>query len=154
MDEIVSPRYQMKLIKSVHDAIWEEFRSYKEVTLYIKKWQSVEGDYKEHWNNFEIALKENKEIDLLQTLHNMRDSDLLKIAIDIGSDTPDFIPAVPSFKSELKSNYKTAYDTFVKAYKQIDSDPSTAVGLANSALESIIKEILRELKFQSGDRQL
>ena len=44
----------------------------------------------------------------------------------------------------IKSEYKTAYDTFTKAYKQIESDPSLAVGLANSALESIIKEILKD----------
>lgn len=33
---------------------------------------------------------------------------------------------------------------FCKAYKQIEVDPSTAIGLANSALESIIKEILKD----------
>ena len=69
---------------------------------------------------------------------------LLRIAIDLGVDTPDFIPSIPTFKNELKSDYKTAYDTFVKAYKQIETDPSLAVGLANSALESIIKEILKD----------
>lgn len=149
MNELISPKYQMKLVKSVHDAIWEEYKSYKEVKLYIKKWQFEEGDYHNSWNNFEIALKENKEIDLLQTLHNMRGSDLLKVAIDLGVDTPDFIPAIPTFKNELKSYYKTAYDTFTKAYKQIDTDPSTAVGLANSALESIIKEILKDARIKS-----
>ena len=69
---------------------------------------------------------------------------LLKVAIDLGVETPDFIPSIPTFKNELKSEYKTAYDTFTKAYKQIDSDPSLAVGLANSALESIIKEIIKD----------
>ena len=72
----------------------------------------------------------------------MSGTDLLKVAIDLGVDTPDFIPSIPTFKNELKSDYKTAYDTFTKAYKQIETDPSIAVGLANSALESIIKEIL------------
>jgi hypothetical protein len=149
MNEIISPKYQMKLVKSVHDAIWDEYKSYKEVKLYIKKWQYMEGDYQNQWENFEIVLKENKEIDLLQTLHNMRGSDLLKVAIDLGVDTPDFIPSVPTFKNELKSDYKTAYDTFVRAYKQIETDPSTAVGLANSALESIIKEILKDDRIRS-----
>lgn len=139
----------MKLVKSVHDAIWNEYKSYKEVNIYIKKWQIDEGDYNNRWYNFEIESKENKEIDLLQTLHNMRGGDLLKIAIDLGVDTPDFIPSIPTFKNELKSYYKTAYDTFIKAYKQIDTDPSTAVGLANSALESIIKEILKDDRIKS-----
>jgi hypothetical protein len=144
MNELISPKYQMKLVKSVHDAIWDEYKSYKEVKLYIGKWQTEQGDYNNYWANFEIALKENKEIDLLQTLHNMNGVDLLKVAIDLGVDTPDFIPSVPTFKNVLKSEYKTAYDTFTKAYKQIDTDPSTAIGLANSALESIIKEILKD----------
>lgn len=74
---------------------------------------------------------------------------LLKIAIDLGVDTPDFIPSIPTFKNELKSEYKTAYDTFSKAYKQIEADPSLAVGLANSALESIIKEILKDDRISS-----
>jgi hypothetical protein len=149
MNEFVSPRYQMKLVKSVRDAIWNEYKSYKDVMLYIQKWQLEEGDYNNSWHNFDIALKENKEIDLHQTLHNMRGSDLLKIAIDLGVDTPDFIPSIPTFKNELKSDYKTAYDTFIRAYKQIDTDPSTAVGLANSALESIIKEILKDERISS-----
>lgn len=116
MNNLISPKYQMKLVKSVHDAIWEEYKTYKEVKLYIKKWQSEEGDYHNSWYNFEIALKDNKEIDLLQTLHNMSGSDLLKVAIDLGVDTPDFIPSIPTFKNELKSDYKTAYDTFSKAF--------------------------------------
>lgn len=149
MNELISPKYQMKLIKSVHDAIWDEYKSYKEVKLYIKKWQYEEGDYRDSWLNFEIAFKENKEIDLLETLHNMRGGDLLKIAIDLGVDTPDFIPSIPTFKNELKSYYKTAYDTFTKAHRQIDTDPSTAIGLANSALESIIKEILKDDRIRS-----
>src|SRR5690606_21829868 len=83
-------------------------------------------------------------IDLLRTLHSMSGSEILKIAIDMGVDTPDFIPSVPTFKNELKADYKTAYETFIKAFKQIESDPSLAVGLANSALESIVKEILKD----------
>jgi hypothetical protein len=79
----------------------------------------------------------------------MTGSDLLKIAIDLGVDTPDFIPSIPTFKNQLKSDYKNAYDTFTKAYRQIETDPSTAVGLANSALESIIKEILKDERISS-----
>jgi len=149
MDDLISPKYQMKLAKSVHDAIWEEYKTYKEVKLYINKWHKTESDWNNYWENFQIALKENKEIDLLQTIHNMNGTDLLKIAIDLGVDTPDFIPSIPTFKNELKSDYKTAYDTFTKAYKQIDTDPSTAIGLANSALESIIKEILKNDRISS-----
>ena len=39
--------------------------------------------------------------------------------------------------------------TFTKAFKQIEADPSIAIGLANSALESIIKEILKDERISS-----
>ena len=139
----------MKLVKSVHDAIWEEYKTYREVSLYIDKWHEVDEDWNNHWENFPIIKKESGDIDLLRTLHSMNGSDLLKVAIDMGVDTPDFIPSIPTFKNELKSDFKTAYDTFTKAFKQIESDPSLAVGLANSALESIVKEILKDDRIKS-----
>ena len=155
MNDLVSPKYQMRLVKSVNDAIWEEFKSYKEVKIYIEKWH--EGDYYQNWENFGIAISANNNIDLFQTLHNMSGEILLKVAIDLGVDTPDFIPSIPTFKNELKSDFKTAYDTFNKAFKQIETDPSIAVGLANSSLESIIKEILKDERIRckvSGNETL
>ena len=150
MNELISPKYLMKLVKSVHEVVWREYPTYKEVRLYIGKWHHSEyNSWNDYSENFAIAFKENKEIDLFQTLHNMSGNDLLKVAIDLGVDTPDFIPSVATFKNELKSDYKTAYDTFTKAFKQIETDPSTAVGLANSALESIIKEILKDERINS-----
>lgn len=113
----------------------------KEVRNYISKWHE-ENDY--NWENFRFSFRENGEIDLAQTLHNMEGELLLKIAIDMGVETPDFIPSVPLFKNTLKSEFKTAYDTFAKAIKHAENDPSLAIGLANSALESIIKEILKD----------
>lgn len=151
MEGLISPKYQMKLVKSLNDAIWEEYKSYKDVKFYINKWHKSNDEYSDYWENFSIAYKDKggKEIDLLQTLHNMTGEDLLRIAIDLGVDTPDFIPSIPTFKNELKSDYKTAYDTFSKAYKQIETDPDVAIGLANSALESIIKEILKDERIES-----
>ncbi len=147
MNDLISPKYQMKLVKTVHDAIWDEYKSYKEVKLYIEKWH--DSDYYNNWENFSIATSTENKIDLLQTLHNMQGETLLKVAIDLGVDTPDFIPSIPVFRNELKSEIKTAYDTFTKAFKQIETDPSLAVGLANSALESIIKEILKDDRISS-----
>jgi hypothetical protein len=153
MDDLISPKYQMQLVNLVEKAIWDEYKSYKQVRLYIDKWYKNNyepyGFNNDFWENFKIVEKPNKEIDLTLTLHSMSGTDLLKIAIDLGVDTPDFIPSIPTFRNELKSDYKTAYDTFTKAYKQIDTDPSIAVGLANSALESIIKEILKDERISS-----
>ena len=85
-----------------------------------------------------------KKIDLKKTLHQIDGETLLKIAIDLGLDTPDFIPSIPMFKNELKSSFETAAQTFEKAYCNVEKDPSLAIGLANSALESIIKAILKD----------
>jgi hypothetical protein len=153
MEELISPKYQMKLLKEVNEAIWAEYGSYEQVQYYISKWHEnnyePQGFNNNYWENFTIVEKENKKIDLLATLNSMTGTTLLKIAIDLGVDTPDFIPSIPTFKNDLKSNYKIAYDTFQKAYRQIETDPSLAVGLANSAMESIIKEILKDDRISS-----
>lgn len=149
MQDLISPKYQMKLAKDVGDAIWAEYKSYKEVLFYIYKWHKVDGDWNNSWENFSIVKKESGEIDLTPTLHNIDGETLLKMAIDLGVSTPDFIPSIPTFRNELKSDYKTAYATFEKAIKQIETHPDIAIGLANSALESIIKEILKDDRVNS-----
>lgn len=142
----------MNLANAIQVAIWNEFKTYKEVKNYINRWHESNNQFNDGWENFRIAYKNNdynKEIDLIQTLHNMEGALLLKVAVDLGVDTPDYLPSIPTFKNELKSEYRTAYDTFVKAFKQVETDPSTALGLSNSALESIVKEILKDEKFSS-----
>lgn len=148
----------MKLVEDIEHALWKMFNAskYYNVEKYLEKWQVYDERYTETgyslgWSpQFEIKKQtEGGVIDLKSTLHYIDGETLLKIAIDLGVDTPDFIPSIPTFKNVVKSDYKTAYDTFCKAYKQIYTDPSTAVGLANSALESIIKEILKDDRFAS-----
>lgn len=131
----------MRLVTEVEKAIWDEYSSYKKVKYFIDKWHETDGL---NWENLSIECKDNGEIDLLSTLHGMGGEVLLKIAIDLGVDTPDFIPSIPTFKNEIKADYKTAYDTFQKALRQIETHPDIAIGLANSALESIIKHIFKD----------
>ena len=146
----ISPKYLMKLVTDIDIAIWKEYNSYENVALYIDKWHVIEqGDWNNYYENFAIKKKSNGQIDLKQTLHAIQDELLLKIAIDVGVDTPDFIPSVPMFKNEIKSNYISANATFEKALKQIEIHPDIAIGLANSALESIIKEILKDERMSS-----
>jgi hypothetical protein len=153
MEDLISPKYQMKLLREVNDAIWAQFETPEQVRYYIGKWHESNyepfGFNNNYWENFTIVEKDGNKIDLLATLNSMNGTTLLKIAIDLGVDTPDFIPSIPTFRNAIKSDYKTAYDTFRKAYKQIETDPSLAVGLANSALESIIKEILKDDRIAS-----
>lgn len=145
MDKI-SPAYQMKLVQAINDKLFELYRSYNEVEHYLRKWYASDeyGD----WENFHFSTKQTKEsqikIDTLTTLHSMDGELLLRIAIDLGLETPDFIPSVPTFKNELKSSYETASQTFEKAYANVESDPDLAIALAYSALESITKEILSD----------
>jgi len=145
MNDIISPKFQMKLVQEVHDKIWKEFSSYKDVLFYINKWHKREFyDAFNHWQNFIIVLDNKENIDLKSTLHNMKGDDLIRIAIDLGLETPDFIPAIPTFKNAIKDEYENIYDTFNKAIKNIEEEPDLAIGLANSAFESLIKEILKD----------
>ena len=81
MNELISPKYQMELIQKVYDKIWEEYKTYKDVLFYIKKWhQSDLDNWNNYWENFELILV-GINIDLKSTLHSMKGSDLLKIAI-------------------------------------------------------------------------
>lgn len=158
MNDLISPKYQMKLVEDVENELWNMFNTskYYNVEKYIEKWQvydyrHTDTGYNIGWApQFEIKKqKDGNSIDLKSTLHSLDGETLLKIAIDLGVDTPDFIPSIPTFKNELKTEIQTAYDTFTKALKQIETDPSIAVGLANSALESIIKEILKDERISS-----
>lgn len=149
MKDLISPRYHMKLAEDVETAIWEQFSSYKNVRHYIEKWQETQETDDYCWENFCVVIGDKNNIDLTDTIHSMPVDILLKVAIDLGVDTPDFIPSIPTFKNVLKSDYKVVHDIFTRACKQIDSSPSTAIGLANSALESIIKEILKDERISS-----
>lgn len=158
MKGLISPKYQMKLVEDVENTLWDMFTTskYYNVEKYLEKWQIFEDRYTDSgyhigWTpQFEIKKqKDGVSIDLKSTLHTIDGETLLKIAIELGVDTPDFIPSIPTFKNILKADYQTAYDIFVKAYKNIDDDPSLAVGLVNSALESIIKEILKDDRIAS-----
>ena len=146
MIPIISPKYQMKLITEVEKKLWDLFpdKKYMNVLFYIEKWHEEEFDLNNSWENFTIYKDERKNIDLLRTLNSINGETLLKIAIDLGVDTPDFIPSIPTFRNQIKSDYLTASATFEKAFKDIENNPDTAIGLTNSALESIVKEILND----------
>jgi len=154
MENSISPLYLMTLIQKISDALWAKFPSskYKNVRYYIEKWHDDDGNF---WENFHIWEDENGNINLDKTLHGINGELLLKIAIDLGIETPYFIPCVPTFKNTLKDQYKSAHEAFNKAITNIEEQPDIAIGLANSALESIIKTILNdgilEVKYNPKD---
>lgn len=139
----MSPRYHINLIKQVNDAIFNEFGSYENVEFYMQKWQYDIDAFRKNFFIFHKG-ENSTTIDLRRTLNELDGETLIKIAIDMGIETPDFIPSIPIFRNEIKAEYPSASAMFEQAYKKIDSEPDTAIGLANSAFESIIKEILKD----------
>ena len=147
----ISPKFKLKLLDDIEKEIWKQFKTYKKVKIYIQQWQE-EID----WNrdNFTIITKgESDDIDLAQTLSNIDDETVLQMAVDLGLSTPDFIPSVAKIENVFKTNYRTAKQTFQKSLDQCYENPDNAVSLANSALESIIKHILRDERFAELDRK-
>lgn len=153
MNNKISPKYLMKLISDVETALWDLFPSskYKNVLFYIEKWHIFEQGYSfnDNWENFTIFFDNNNNIDLVRTLNNIDGDTIIKIAIDLGVNTPDFIPSIPTFRNDIKVEHHSASATFENAFRKIESEPSLAIGLANSALESIIKEILKDERIAS-----
>lgn len=138
----ISPTYLMDLIQQMEEVIWKKFASYKNVNFFIRKWQ-----YHDEFGNLNFDIYyENSNISLKETLHNVDNETLIKIAIDIGIETPDFIPSVPVIVNELKQNHSNSHSQFKKAIEQVRSGPDIAVGLANSALEGIVKHILQDTR--------
>ena len=154
----ISPKYITDLAEKVKETIWNRYKSYDMVKFYISKWQKVQwiGDDFDGYEqtNFEIVYKPKGEIDLMSTLNGIDNETLIKIAIDLGIDTPNFIPCIPTFKNMLKDEYSTTSEIFEKAYRLVYEEPNMAISLANSALESLIKEILKDerinIKYENG----
>lgn len=153
----ISPKYIMELVPKVSETLWSLFSTskYQNVRRYIEKWHDGKwvGWNGEDWEeNFHIYFKdeEKREIDLDETLHSMPKDILIRIAIDLGIDTPGFLPVVPEFKNVLKDQNQSAYQNFGRATKNVHESPDNAVALAASTLEGIIKTILQHETFSDG----
>ena len=143
MKEFMSPKYQINLINKIIDKLWDDFKSTEDVEYYIEKWHELGDDFL-LVENFFIYKYDDGDFDLKRTLNNMDGEYILKIAVDIGVETPNFIPSIPTFKNYIIEDYHNVYDTFLEALKNIEEKPDYAIGIANSAFESLIKEILKE----------
>ena len=120
-----------------------QLNSLPKALLYINRWHEDDENF---WENFPIIFKDDdrKEIDLSLTLLQMPNDLVLKVAIDLWIETPDFIPSIPTFKNDLKENYNSALNSFEDAFKQIEEKPDMAIWLACTTLESIIKHIFED----------
>lgn len=154
--EDISPRYMMKLISEVEQALWDEFETsrYKNVGLYIEKWHKSEGtppNYNDYEENFEIYWQDEHrtKIDLFTTLHRMPKEIVIRIATDLGVPTPGFLPVVPEkFKNVLTEINQNACHNFERAIRNVYENPDESVTLAASALDGTIRTILEHEKLQ------
>lgn len=154
--EGISPRYMVKLIGEVEQALWNEFETskYKNVELYIKKWHKTEGTppfYNDYEENFTLYWqdKQKTRIDLTKTLHGMPNETIIRIATDLDIPTPGFLPIAPEkFKNVLADINQNACHNFERAIQNVYENPDESVTLAASALDGIIKTILEHEKLQ------
>lgn len=81
----------MNLIQNINDKLFELYKGYEDVSRYMSKWIEYYDSFENQ--NFYIRYKDNeqKKIDVKETLHSIDGETLLKIAIDLGVETPDFI---------------------------------------------------------------
>lgn len=147
----LSPTQLMKLKKRIENALWAKFDTSKYVNVrrYMELWQNEVFEEDSYGNivgrqvNFEIINQpEATTIDLGETLHHIKDVDLLlKIAFDLGIEVPTVIYAVPEVKTILAANYTDANSTYEDAYKKLESEPDIAITLASATLERIIRDL-------------
>src|SRR5260221_11401890 len=99
MNDKISPKYLMRLVGNVAQAL-RDTCSEESIRHYIDKWH--QDDHNGNWENFYVISDNNGKFDLSATLHKMNGEILLQVAIDMGVETPDFIPSIPIFKNDLK----------------------------------------------------
>lgn len=103
----ISPLYMQQLKDRVEEALWSLFEKskYRQVGEYIARWHEDDGNF---WENFYVKTKDDH-IDLSATLAGMTNATLIKIAADIGVDTPGLLPCIPVMKNILNQNNTNAY---------------------------------------------
>lgn len=136
----ISPLYMQKLKNRVETTLWNLFdeSKYRQVEEYISRWHEADG----FWENFCVYSK-GDHIDLSRTLAEMPNDILIRLAADIGVETPGMLPCVPVMKNILNQNNTNAYSNFERAASNVYDHPDQAVALAASSLEGIIKTILQ-----------
>lgn len=138
--ESISPLYMQQLKERVEEELWNLFEKskYRQVGEYIERWHEDDGNF---WENFCIHTKDDH-IDLSATLTGMPNDILIKIAADIGVETPGLLPCIPVMKNILNQNNTNAYANFERAVKNVYDHPDQSVALAASTLEGLFKTIL------------
>ncbi len=137
----ISPLYMQRLKGRVENALWNLFAGskYRQVEEYVRRWHDDGGSI---WENFCIFEKDGH-IDLSRTLAGMPNDILIKMAADIGVETPGLLPSIPVMKNILNQNNTNAYMNFERAVKDVYEHPDRSVPPAASTLEGVFKTILQ-----------
>lgn len=138
----LSPLYMQRLKSRVEKTLWETFdeSKYKQVGEYVARWHEDDGNF---WENFTIFERDDH-IDLSRTLAGMPNEILVKMAADLGVDTPGLLPCIPVMKNVLRESNQSALSNFERAVKEVYEHPDQSVALAASTLEGLFKAILKE----------
>lgn len=150
--ESISPLYMQKLKNRVEGALWNLFdeSKYRQVEEYIRRWHEDDGNF---WENFCVYRKDDH-IDLSHTLAEMPNDILVRLAADIGVETPGMLPCIPVMKNILSQNNTNAYMNFERAVSNVYDHPDQSVALAASSLEGVIKTICQGIDFESPIKNL
>lgn len=140
----ISPLYMQRLKNQVESALWNLFdeSKYKQVEEYVRRWHEDDGNL---WENFFIYEKDDHHIDLGRTLVEMPNDVLIKIAADIGIETPGLLPCIPMIKNILGETNANAYVNFERAVRNVYDYPDQSVALAASTLEGVFKTIIQNV---------
>lgn len=160
MENNFSPSYIIDLIEQITSKVFKKYTSYKRVETYIKRWQKVVDSgyngYSEYEiYNFDIIHKEQEKIDVQATLNTASDELIIQIAIDLDIEVVGVIYTIARIEGLDKKCYKNAKKIFDEAIKRAYDKPDEAIGLANSALETVIKHIQEQgklnIKYNKND---
>lgn len=139
----VSPLYMQRLKNQVEEALWNLFdkSKYRQVEEYVRRWHENDS----FLGNFCVYTKDDH-IDLGSTLAGMPNDILVRMAADIGVETPGLLPCIPVMKNILSQNNTNAYANFERAVRDVYDQPDQSVALAASTLEGVFKTIIQNVE--------
>lgn len=140
----ISPLYMQRLKNRVEKALWNLFdkSKYRQVEEYVRRWHECDDNF---WENFCVYTKDGH-IDLDRTLAGVPNDTLIKMAADIGVETPGLLPCIPVMKNILNQSNTNAYVNFKRAVRDVYDQPDQSVALAASTLEGVFKTIIQNLE--------
>lgn len=156
MDNLqISPKFALDIAKKVSKKLTDDY-SNDEIRSYLMKF------HKDCYNDlvnmvlipknfkFEYVNNSSDVVDVFKTLMSMPGDVLIKVAMDLGIETPGFIPAIPEFKQEIRKISDVMANIFDEAYKVALENPKDSASKCSSTLESLLKEILTDSRV-AGD---